>query len=127
MTNNLQSFSLKKRIKSFVFALHGIRHLVLREHNARIHFLGLICVISFGLILRIELKDWISISIVSGLVFIAELFNTAIERIADYVEPKWQVEIKIIKDLSAGAVFIAALISLIVGGLVFIPKIWSLF
>lgn len=110
-------------MKSFAFAFNGIKNLIKREHNARIHLVALVFVIGIGVFLKIELLEWVAIVIVSGLVILTELFNTAIERFADFVEPKWNVEIGLIKDYCAGAVLISAIIAVIVGGLVFIPKI----
>ena len=117
------SFSLRKRLKSFHFAFNGIKNLIKNEHNARIHIVALICVIGFGIFFRIELTEWIAIIVVAGLVILTELFNTAVERLADFVEPERNVKIGLIKDYCAGAVLISAIISLIVGGLIFIPKI----
>jgi len=119
-TNN---FSLRKRLKSFQFAFNGIKNLIKNEHNARIHIAALICVIGLGMVFKIELAEWIAVTIVSGLVFLTELFNTAIERLADFVEPNLNEKIGMIKDYCAGAVLISAMISVIIGGLIFIPRI----
>jgi len=116
-------FSLRKRLNSFHFALNGLKNLIKNEHNARIHFVALICVIGLGIFLKIELSEWIAITIVSGLVILTELLNTAVERLADFVESDFNEKIGLIKDYCAGAVLISAMISIIVGGLIFIPKI----
>jgi len=116
-------FLIRKRLVSFRFAFNGIKNLIKNEHNSRIHIVTLICVIVLGILLKIELIEWIAISIVSGLVILTELLNTAIERLADFVESDWNEKIGIIKDYCAGAVLISAVISVIVGGLIFIPKI----
>ncbi len=121
--NNTERFSLRKRLKSFSFAFNGIRNLIIKEHNSRIHFIALVFVIGLGIFFEIELTEWIAITIVSGLVILTELFNTAVERLADFVEPEWNEKIGLIKDYCAGAVLISAIISLIVGGLIFTPKI----
>ena len=117
------SFSLRKRLKSFNFAFNGIRSLINNEHNARIHIFALICVFGLGIFFEIEVTEWIAITIVSGIVILTELLNTAIERLADIVEPDLNEKIGMIKDYCAGAVLISAIISLIIGGLIFIPKI----
>ena len=122
-TNDTNRFSLKHRIKSFSFAFNGLKNLILKEHNARIHFTALLSVIGLGIFLKIEVTEWISISIVSGIVILTELLNTAIERLADFVEPKWNKKIGIIKDYCAGAVLVSAITAMTVGGFVFIPKI----
>jgi len=116
-------FLLRNRLKSFRFAFNGIKKLIKNEHNARIHIVALICVIGLGVFFKIELTEWIALTIVSGLVILMELLNTAVERLADFVESDWNEKIGIIKDYCAGAVLISAIISLIVGGLIFIPKI----
>ena len=121
--NSTERFSLRKRLKSFAFAFNGIRNLIIKEHNLRIHFIALVVVIGFGIFFEIELNEWVAIAIVSGLVILTELFNSAIERLADFIEPEWNKKIGLIKDYSAGAVLISAIISLIVGGLIYTPKI----
>jgi len=120
------NFSIKKRLKSFLFAFNGIKELIKNEHNARIHIIALICVIGAGIFFKINLYEWMGITIVSGLVILTELINTAIERLADFVEPNINKKIGLIKDYCAGAVLISAIISLIIGGLIFIPKITEL-
>lgn len=87
---------------------------------------AMILVITFGILLKIEILEWILIAIVVGLVLITELLNTAIEKLSDIVDPEWNTKIGDVKDYSAGAVLISAIISLIVGGLIFIPRIVDL-
>ena len=122
-----ENFSIKKRLKSFRFAIKGIKNLIINEHNARIHLTALLVVIGLGLFLKLELMEWVAITIVSGIVMLTELINTAIENLADIVEPKWNEKIGKIKDYSAGAVLVAAIVSVIVGGIIFIPKFLALF
>jgi len=121
-----ESFSIQKRIKSFTYAFKGIILLVKREHNARIHLVALVGVIIAGLILRIGIYEWMAVVFASGLVFMAELFNTAIEKLADEVDPKWNARIGQVKDYAAGAVLVSALVAMIVGALVFLPRIMAI-
>jgi diacylglycerol kinase len=123
ITKKSDRFLLRNRLKSFRFAFNGIKNLIKNEHNARIQTVALICVIGLGIFFKIEITEWIAITIVSGLVILTELFNTAVEKLADFVESDWNDKIGIIKDYCAGAVMISAAISAIVGGLIFIPKI----
>lgn len=118
-----EHFSFKKRLLSFRFAFNGIFNLIKNEHNARIHVVALVLVILLGIILEISSSEWIAITIVSGLVVITELLNTAIERLADFVEPNWNEKIGITKDYCAGAVLISAIIAVIVGVIIFLPPI----
>ena len=122
-----ENFSIKKRLQSFRFAIKGIKNLIINEHNARIHLTALLVVIGLGLFLKLELMEWVAITIVSGIVMLTELINTAIENLADIVEPKWNEKIGKIKDYSAGAVLVAAIVSVIVGGIIFFPKFLALF
>ena len=122
-----ENFSIKKRLQSFRFAIKGIKNLIINEHNARIHLTALLVVIGLGLFLKLELMEWVAITIVSGIVMLTELINTAIENLADIVEPKWNEKIGKIKDYSAGAVLVAAIVSVIVGSVIFIPKFIALF
>ena len=122
-----ENFSIKKRLQSFRFAIKGVKNLIINEHNARIHLTALLVVIGLGLFFKLELMEWVAITIVSGIVILTELINTAIENLADIVEPKWNEKIGKIKDYSAGAVLVAAIVSVIVGSVIFIPKFIALF
>lgn len=124
--NELERFTIRKRLRSFRFAFGGIKTMIKNEHNSRVHFVALVAVIIVGIVLKIELLEWVAISIVSGVVILTELLNSAIEKLADFVEPAWNEKIGSIKDYCAGAVLISALIAVIVGGLIFIPKIIEL-
>ena len=116
-------FSIKDRIKSFKYAFGGIFTLLKSEHNAWIHLVATIVVLSAGFILEINRYEWMIIVACIASVFSLEAINTAIEGLADVVQPEKDDRIKRIKDLAAGAVLIAALASIIIAGLIFIPKI----
>lgn len=116
-------FSIRSRIKSFRYAFEGIITMLKEEHNSRIHLVAAIFAVVAGFLLDISLKEWALIVIVSGFVFLAELVNSAIELMADKIDPRTDPEIKKIKDYAAAGVLIAALVSMIVGGLVFIPAL----
>ena len=122
-----QPFSISKRLKSFSFAFNGLKILVQEEHNAWIHIFVAVCVLIAGFLLQISIIEWIIIVLCIGLVFALELINSAIENLADFVSPQKNEIIKKVKDLSAAAVLIAAFFSVIVGLVVFLPKIIMLF
>jgi len=122
----LNKFSIKTRIRSYSFAFNGLKDLIKTEHNARIHLAAMIIVIVFGILFKIDITEWISLTIVVGLVILSELFNTSIEKLSDIVDPERNIKIGQIKDYAAAAVLISAAISIIVGGLIFIPKIIEL-
>ncbi len=115
--------NIKRLFGSFGFAFEGLAHAFKRDQNLRIHATTAFVVIIAGLFLRIDTLEMLAVIIVIGMVFIAELVNTAIEQIIDFVVQERKAEAKIVKDVAAGMVFIAAITSVLVGVLVFIPKI----
>jgi len=115
-----------KRLKSFQYAWRGVK-LLFREPNAKIHLAAAILAITLGFLLKINLIEWAIIIIVIGLVLMAELFNTTIEKLSDRVTTEQDDKIEKIKDMSAGAVLIIAITAAIVGCVIFIPKIYYLF
>jgi len=123
---NSDKFSLKTRLGSFKFAFHGLWLLVKNEHNSRIHFLAAIIAITMGIILKIDPYEWSLLIIVIGIVFLTELLNSSLETLADFVNPEWNEKIRNVKDYAATAVLISAIISIIVGAFIFIPKILDL-
>jgi len=120
---NTSKFKLLDRIKSFKFALNGIRLLIVNEHNARIHLFVtiLVCIACFFFSLNSIEISLVVFSI--GLVFISELINTAIENIANFIEPEWNENIGRIKDYAAGAVLVSALVSIVIAFIIFLPKV----
>jgi diacylglycerol kinase (ATP) len=116
-------FSLKSRFRSFIFAFRGLWSLLKNEHNSRIHLLAAIAATTLGIILKINPFEWSLLVLVIGIVFLTELLNTSLETLADLVNPEWDEGIRNAKDYAAAAVLISAIISLVVGGLIFIPKI----
>jgi diacylglycerol kinase len=118
-------FSMRSRIESFKYAFNGLRLLLKNEHNSRIHLLAALVALSMGIILKINLPEWCLIIIVVGIVFLTELLNSSLETLADIVKPERNELIRRVKDYAAAAVFISAIISVIVGGLIFIPKIFK--
>lgn len=107
-------------------ALQGIIQVVRWERNMRIHlFLGLLVVI-FATVLGVSRLEMVALITVIGVVFMAELFNTAVEEIVNLITPDFYPLAGIIKNVSAGAVLVAALISVAVGYLVFVDYILHL-
>jgi len=118
-----ERFSVRSRLISFTHAFRGIRQFVWHEHNARIHLAATICVIIAAVALKIKGVEAAILAIVTGFVWVAEIVNTAIEHLANHITKERHPEIKIIKDLAAGAVLVAAIIAVIAGLFIFIPKI----
>ena len=119
----MKRFSLADRLKSFRFAFRGLQHLIRHEHNARIHLFAAACAIILGFIFNISALEWIALAFSIGLVFITEIINTAIEKIADQMNPGYNLNTSRIKDLAAASVLMAAIVAIIAGLLIFLPKI----
>ena len=79
-----KKFSLLDRIKSFGHAINGFRVLFKEEHNARVHLVVTIVVLSLGAFFSISVSEWLIIILTIGFVFVTEILNTAIEDIADF-------------------------------------------
>lgn len=127
MSKGKQQFSLKKRLQSFKFAFAGLRTLWQDEHNARIHIVAMLLVFVVGFLLRISMMEWCILALTVGFVIAVEALNSSLENLADAITEKPNEKIKKAKDLGAAAVLIAALISLVVGLIIFAPKIIELF
>ena len=113
----------KNRFKA---ALDGLIIVYKNERNFKIHVFVFFLVLLSGFFFQIKTWEWIIVLFSSAMVFSAEMFNTAIEDMCDYIEPKMDAKIGRIKDVSAAAVLTCALISAVVGLLVFIPYFFRL-
>jgi diacylglycerol kinase len=123
MPNNETKFSWRVRAKSFSYAWAGIRSLLKTEHNSRLHLAFTIIALLLGVLLKISRFEFITLIIVIALVWICEIFNTCVEKTMDFISLEQHPQIKLVKDLAAAAVLIMAMAALIVGGLIFIPKL----
>ena len=115
-------FSFRARANSFRFATAGIYRFFAQEHNAWIHLFTTIMVFISAWCLKVSRHELVLLIIVSGFVWVAEIFNTAIEKTMDFIEPRYNTGVEVIKDLAAAAVLVAAFIALATGAFIFIPK-----
>lgn len=122
-----KKFSIYERRKSFAFAFEGLKTFFTTQHNAWIHTFGALAAICAGFYFDLSSNEWCWISLAIALVFISEIFNTAIEFLSDVVSPQIHPQIKKVKDVSAAGVLIAAIAALIIGSLIFVPRVWNLF
>ena len=116
-----------KVVRSFRFAGQGIADLFRYENNARVHLLAAIGVIGVCFWLNRNQTEWAILLAQCGLVWAAEGFNTAIEKLCDLVSPGYHPQIKAIKDLSAGAVLLVVLVAVVVGSLLIGTKLYTRF
>ena len=113
----------KKLINCFKYAFNGLAEAWKKEQNIKIHVLIMIFVIIVGFLLKISIAEWIVCLILFAMVISLELINTAIEITVDIAMPKINEKAKFAKDISAGAVLFSAIISAIIGIIIFLPKI----
>lgn len=115
---------LLNRIKSIGYASKGAFLLLKTEASVQVQFVILLIVTLAGFYFNISSTEWIMQCFAFGLVMAIEGVNTAIEEIADFIHPEHHSKIGKIKDISAGAVFIAAISAVIVGLIIYIPKFY---
>lgn len=111
----------------FSFAWNGIIEALKHERNFQIHIVAAVMVIVIGLIVGLSYVEWAIVLLTIGIVLVAEMVNTAIEKTIDYLKPDIHPAAKQIKDMAAGAVFVAAIVAFIVGIIILLPKLINLF
>ena len=119
-----KGFSIKRRIISIRIAINGVVLFFRQEHNSWIHLLATISAIILAVVLQCSKSEFMMITLAIGFVWAAEIFNTAIEKFADFTLKEYNPKIKFIKDVSAAAVLVAAITAFITGCIIFIPKIF---
>lgn len=119
-------FNIKRRAASFGYAFSGIVELFRKEPNAWIHLTISCMVIAAGFMFRINVAEWLFVVLAIGLVFSAEIFNSAIERLGNKCCPDHDDLIKAAKDLGAAGVLVAAMTAVIIGVVIFGPKLVAL-
>ena len=125
---NKRKWKNRDVISSLEFALTGIFTAIKEERNMRKHALAAFLAIVFGLVFQISEFEWLFLLLSIFLVFMAELFNSAIENVVDLASDyQFYMRAKRAKDMAAGAVLVISGFALIVGLIVFLPKIWHLF
>jgi diacylglycerol kinase len=120
----VQNRNMRKRLLSFKYAFRGIREVFGSEANMKIHIVFTLLVLICGIIFSISLIEWMFCLLCIGLVTGAEMINTAIENVVDLASPEHHLLAGKAKDIAAGAVLICAIISVVIGLLIFVPKAW---
>lgn len=116
-------FSLVARAKSFTHAFRGVGILVKSTHNFWIHIFVAVIAIVLGFLLKISHIEWMILILTSGFVMVTEAINTAIEIDIDLTSPNYHPYAKDTKDVAAGAVLISAFVAIVVGFIIFLPKV----
>ena len=113
----------KRLVNSFKYAWQGIIQAYKGEQNLKIHTFIAILVIVFGFFLKISYVEWLVCLILIGLVIMAEFINTALEYVVDLASPHIHPLAKAAKDTASAGVLMMAIISAVIGLVIFIPKI----
>ncbi len=119
----LEAFSVVKRGKSFQYAIRGIFILLKTQHNMWLHLLAGAAAVFLGFFLHISQGEWLAIVLAISIVVLAEAFNTAIEFDIDLTSPEEHPFARDTKDVAAGAVLLSAIAAIIIGCIIFLPKI----
>ena len=107
-------------------ALAGLRSAFRTESNLRWHGLFVLLSGLLALFLSFSVESWAILLVTWGLVVSAELLNTAIEKLADIIQPQHDERIRQVKDISAAAVLVTAIVAALVGLLLFVPPLWEM-
>ena len=117
---------IQNRYRSFRAALRGFGWLIVSERHFQLHLVAAVAAILLGLILGLALVEWAVLVLTIGLVLVAEAINTAIEHTIDLTVRQIHPLARTAKDIGAAAVLIAAIISVLIGCCLFLPKLLAL-
>ena len=109
--------------KSFIYAFEGIKLTYKNEPNFRIQLILALISTFLGIILNISQTEWLILITVIFMVLLLELINSSLEALVDLVSPDINDKAKIAKDTAAGAVLVSSILSLVIGIIIFLPKI----
>lgn len=118
--------NLRQLTGSFRYALKGLSYVYRHEQNFRVQSLASLLVIIAMVVLRVERHEMIILLMLIIFVLTLEIANAIVEKLMDVLQPRLHMYVKVIKDMTAGAVLISAVGSAIIGGIIFIPKILEL-
>lgn len=119
---NNKKLGLRQRLSSIGLAIQGLIQFWRKEPNAKIHFAAAFASAILGFYYSISRLEWIAVIVCLASVIAMELLNTAIEELCNHLHPDRHERIKFVKDISAAAVFIFAIGALLVGFIIFYPK-----
>lgn len=117
----------KKRLIGFKFAWRGLVEVFKEERNFKVHVTITLLVIITGFCVKLSTLEWTIILLVISHVLVAEVFNSVIERVIDYIKPDIHPLARSIKDIAAGSVLIATMFAIVIGAIILLPKIYLFF
>lgn len=109
--------------QALVHATNGIKYAFKNERNLKIQIVFAVFVIIAAIVLPLSVSEILILGLTIGIVLLAEMMNTAIEIVLDLYTEKYDEKVKIAKDVSSGAVLIIAIMSVIIGCIIFLPKL----
>ena len=112
---------------SFKYAFDGGLTVFQEEKNMRSHVLSTIVIIFISLFLSLTTREWLWVLLVCFLVLVMEIWNTVVENLVDLVSPDYHPLAKKVKDMAAAAVLFTSFFSLIIGAMILLPKIITIF
>jgi len=127
MSNKTILEYIKGRLKSFKYAFKGLFYTISTQKNMLIHLIATVLVIIAGFYFKVTITEWLILILTIIYVISAEFINTAIEEIVNFVSPNFHPLAGRIKDIAAAVVLFSAIFAVIVGAIIFIPKIIFLF
>ncbi|HHY72974.1 MAG TPA: diacylglycerol kinase family protein [Bacillus bacterium] len=114
---------MKRLLASFSYATQGLLHVIKKERNMQIHLTIACIVLFFAYFFSVSKLEWIVILLCIGIMLSLESLNTAIERTVDLCTEEIKPLAKQAKDVAAGAVFVFAIISVIIGLIIFLKPL----
>jgi diacylglycerol kinase (ATP) len=111
---------------SFRYAFAGIGYLLWTQRNAKVQTALGLAAVALGFLLGIERAEWLALVLTIALVLAAEGINTALEAVVDLASPNYHPLAKVAKDVAAGTVLLIAIASVIIGLIIFLPRLLSL-
>lgn len=117
---------MNRLIKSFGYAFNGLRLFFLKEKNGQLELLAAVLAVALGFLLHISNTEWCFVLLSIGGVLSLEIFNSCLEKLIDHLHPSRHDNVKIIKDMAAAAVLWFSIITLIVGLIIFLPKLLAI-
>lgn len=112
--------AVKNLTKSFLYAFSGIVYCIKNERNMRIHLCMVVLVSVFSYYYKVSSGEFVILALCMGAVVTNEMINTAIETLTNLESPSYNSLARIAKDVAAGAVFVSAIVAVVVGGMIFL-------
>lgn len=118
---------INRLLKSYSYAFKGLFKTFREEQNLRIQTIASLIIFILGIYFKISRLEWALLVLVIGLVLVAEITNSAVERITDVLKPRINNYIQEIKDIMAAGVLLSSMAAIIVGLVVFLPYLYKFF